>query len=298
MSDLRFKDHPELRRPIVIAAFAGWSDAGEAATSSLRFMLRRWRLKPFADIDPEEYYDFTQARPIVRLEKGERVIDWPANQFSAYRREGEDHDVLLFHGIEPHTAWRSYVDCILEVCRQYDVSGFVMLGALLAEVSHARPVRVSGGATDDELARRLGLNASGGGRYQGPTGISGVLSHAIREAGIPSASIWANMPFYVQRSPNPKGALALLTRLNDGFDFDLTLHDLEVFAARFDAQVASDLQADPQVAEIVRRIEAMQDEEETPPAPRVEELPDAKSMVDALERFLRQQRREGGEQQP
>ncbi|MEX2228146.1 MAG: PAC2 family protein [Dehalococcoidia bacterium] len=290
MSDLVFSDHPELRRPIVIAAFSGWSDAGEAATGAVRFMVRRWRTKPFAEIDAENFYDFTQSRPRVRLERGERVIDWPANQFSARRREGADRDLILLYGTEPHLAWRTYVDCVLELCRAYEVSGFITLGALLAEVSHARDVRVTGSAQEEQFGRELGLGQQIG-RYQGPTGISGVLGQAIREAGIPSASFWANIPFYVRRSPNPKGSLAVLERLNSALSLELTLHDLEVFAARFDAQVASDIAQNPEIAEYARRIESQltDDDDETPVRPP-EELPDAQTMVDELERFLREQR--------
>jgi len=296
MSDLRINDRPQLRQPLVIAAFSGWSDAGEAATSAVRFMVRRWRVPQFAEIDAENFYDFTQARPRVRLERGERVIDWPANAFSARRREEADRDLILLYGTEPHLSWRSYVDCVLEICRAYEVSGFLTLGALLAEVSHARTVRVTGSSQDEQLAHELGVGTTAG-RYQGPTGITGVLTQKIREAGIPSASMWANIPFYVRRSPNPKGALALLQRLNGALALGLTLHDLEVFAARFDAQVASDIAQNPEVAEYARRIEAQlpdeDDEEQAAPAQR-EELPDAQTMVDELERFLREQRGEGG----
>jgi proteasome assembly chaperone (PAC2) family protein len=294
MSDLVYKERPELRRPLVIAAFSGWSDAGEAATSAVRFMVRRWRSQPFAEIDAENFYDFTQARPRVRLERGERVLDWPPNQFSGRRLEHADRDLILLAGTEPHLSWRTYVGCVLELCKAYDVSGFLTLGALLAEVSHARAVRVTGSSADEDLARRLTMTTTPG-RYQGPTGITGVLSQAVRDAGIPSGSMWANIPFYVRRSPNPKGALALLERINSGLDLGLTLHDLEVFAARFDAQVASDIAQNPEVAEYARRIEAAvdeEDEEEAPSAP-AEELPDAQTMVDELERFLREQR--GGE---
>jgi proteasome assembly chaperone (PAC2) family protein len=297
MSDLVFKERPELRRPLVIAAFSGWSDAGEAATSAVRFMVRRWRVQPFAEIDAENFYDFTQTRPRVRLERGERVLDWPPNQFWARRLEHADRDLILLSGTEPHLAWHTYVDCVLELCRAYDVSGFITLGALLAEVSHARTVRVTGSTPDEDLARRLSVTTTPG-RYQGPTGITGVLGQAVREAGIPTGSMWANIPFYVRRSPNPKGALALLQRVNDALELSLTLHDLEVFAARFDAQVASDIAQNPEVAEYARRVDAATDEDEDAAdestAPPAEELPDAQTMVDELERFLREQRGEDG----
>ena len=288
MSELRVHSQPELRRPLVIAGFAGWNDAGEAATSAVRFIRRRWRAQPFADIDPEEFYDFTQARPSVRLEKGERVLDWPANEFAGHRMEDADRDIILLSGIEPHTQWRRFVDNIVGVCRQYNVSGFVTLGGLLAEVSHTSAVRVGGSATDPALARDLGFDEPSTSGYQGPTGIVGVLSRELREAGIETASLWANIPFYIQRSPNPKGALAILQRLNSAFNLDLSLHDLEVFAARFEAQVSADLEQNPEAAEYARRV-LEEIDEDAEPLPVEEELPDAESMVDELEKFLKQQ---------
>lgn len=298
MSDLQISNTPPLRRPLLIAAFAGWNDAGEAASAAVRFMHRRWRAEPIGSIDPENFYDFTQARPKVRLERGERVIDWPANVISAKRLDHLDRDVILLAGIEPHLAWHTYVDAIFEVCRTFEVSGILTLGALLAEVSHARPVQVNGSATAPDLAESLDVDPLARSTYQGPTGIVGVIGQTARQLGIPSGSLWANMPFYVQRTPNPKGTLAILERLNRSFGFDLTLHDLEVFAARFEAQVASDIEGNPEVAAYARRVaeqsdEDAEDEIEIELAPD-EELPDAGEMVDELERFLRDQRNEDG----
>lgn len=293
---LRIAQQPHLRQPILIAGFAGWNDAGEAASSSVRFIQRRWRADTIADLDPEYFYDFTQMRPQVRLKDGERIIEWPPNTFSAKRVEHLERDVILLAGVEPHLAWRTYAEAILEVCQRFEVSGVVLLGALLGEASHAKPVRVSGSATADWLNEALGLGERTRSTYQGPTGIVGVLTQALREREIPTASLWANIPFYVQRTPNPKGSLALLERLNSGFDLQLTLHDLEVFAARFEAQVAADIEQNPEVAEYARRVaDAVEEEEEDDDAlaeeeETAEDLPDAASMVEDLERFLREQR--------
>jgi proteasome assembly chaperone (PAC2) family protein len=300
---LRLTAEPTLRRPLLIAGFQGWNDAGEAASSAVRFVHRRWRCTPLGDIDPEEFYDFTQVRPQVRLERGERSVEWPPNLFSTKRADGLERDVILLSGIEPHTAWRSYVECIMAVCEKFQVEGVIILGALLAEVSHARPVRVTGSASTDWLARPLGISTRTRSTYQGPTGIVGVLTQALRDKGIATASLWANMPFYVQRTPNPKGSLALLERLNRGFGFGLNLHDLEVFAARFEAQVAGDIEENSEIADYARRVASMAEEEEEeddgdaadePQTP--EELPDAASMVEDLEQFLREQR--GQQDQP
>ncbi len=289
MSEIRYTDRPTLRRPLLIAAFSGWNDAGDAATSAVKFMQRRWRADTFATVDPEHFFDFTQARPLVRLREGKRVIEWPSNTFSGHVLEDHDRDIILLNGTEPHLYWRHYMESILEVCEAYEISGFVTLAALLAEASHARPVRVTGSSTDDDLARIFELSENTTSRYEGPTGIVGVLSQAIRDTGIPSASMWANVPFYVQRSPNPKGSLALLERVNRGLELNLTLHDLEVFGARFDAQVQSDIASNPEVAELAQRLED-EEPDESPSPHDDDELPDPGAMVDELERFLRQQR--------
>ena len=293
---LRIAQQPHLRQPILIAGFAGWNDAGEAASSAVRFIQRRWRTDTIAEIDPEYFYDFTQMRPQVRLKDGERTVEWPPNVFSAKRVEHLDRDVILLSGVEPHLAWRSYVEAILDICDRFQVAGVILLGALLGEASHAKPVRVSGSATAEWLGDALSLGERTRSTYQGPTGIVGVLSTMLRDKGIPTASLWANIPFYVQRTPNPKGSLALLERLNSGFDLQLTLHDLEVFAARFEAQVAADIEQNPEVAEYARRVadavDEAEDESEVPDdaLDDAEELPDAASMVEDLERFLREQR--------
>jgi proteasome assembly chaperone (PAC2) family protein len=260
---------------------------------------RRWRVQPFAEIDPEEFYDFTQARPRVRLDRGgERKIEWPRNQFAAQRIEGWDHDVMLLEGIEPHLGWRSYADAVLEICREFNVWGVITLGALLAEVAHTRPVRVTGSSPDAAFQDLLHLQPAVS-RYEGPTGIVGILNQAVREAGIPTASMWANIPYYLNTSPNPKGSLAILERINPLLRLGLGLHDLEVFAARFDAQVAAEVEKDSETLALSRQIEARQDADGpddamvVPPADAENELPDPASMVEDLERFLREQR-EGG----
>jgi len=291
VSDLSIVERPELRRPLLITAFGGWNDAGSSATGVIRYMLRRWRCGTLAEIDPESYYDFTQARPTVRIVDDERVIEWPRNRFSWRTLEGGDRDLILFSGVEPHLGWRAFVGCVLELCRAFEVSGVITLGALLAEVSHARPVPLIGSSSDEYLARRLELGPQSASGYEGPTGVVGVLSQAVREAGYASASLWASVPFYVNASPNPKGALALLERLNAGLALDLSLHDLEVFAARFDAQVQAEVEKDPQMVEYARRIEEQLAEEgEAGPRSAAAELPDAASMVEELERYLREQR--------
>lgn len=293
MDELLINERPELRRPFMVAAFSGWNDAGEAATSAVRFMLRRWRAEAFAELDAEPFYDFTQARPRVRLDQGERVIDWPSNKFTAHRLERQEFDVILLQATEPHLSWRRYMDAVLELCKEFDVSTLIALGALLAEVSHSRPVRVSGSSSDPELRAMLDLPAASTSRYEGPTGIVGTLNQAALAAGMRTVSLWANVPVYLDASPNPKGALALLEKINGPLKLGLTLHDLEVFCARFDAQVAAAVEKDPQMAEYARRIAEHEESEEQEERSRLAtggELPDAQTMVDELERYLREQR--------
>ena len=293
MSHLEIGERPDLDRPVLIAAWSGWNDAGESATGALRFMLRRWRSRAVASIDPEHFYDFTQARPRVRLEDGERVLDWPKNEFSPHRRADEP-DLVVMLGIEPHLAWRAYGDAVIEFCERFGVETVVTLGALLAEASHARPIAVTGSSEDPALRERLGLPPPRAGGYEGPTGIVGVIHQRLRDAGLRTASMWAQVPHYVNASPNPKGALALLEQLNGSLRLDLSLHDLEVFAARFDTQVATEIAKNPGMADYARRIEEQldaedEDGEDEGPA----ELPDPQVMVDELERFLREQRDAG-----
>ena len=280
----------DLDRPILIAAWSGWNDAGESATGAIRFMLRRWRAKAAAHIDPEHFYDFTQARPRVRLERGERTLEWPRNEFSPHRRGDGERDLVLLLGIEPHLSWHAYSDTVMECCEAFGVRTVITLGALLAEASHARPIRVSGSSEDPDLREQLGLDPPRAPGYQGPTGIVGVINGRLREAGYRTASMWANVPHYVSASPNPKGALALLEQLNDSLRLGLALHDLEVFAARFDAQVGAEIAKNPEMAEYARRIEEQEDAPGGDGDGGDAELPDAQDMVDELERFLREQR--------
>ena len=202
---------------------------------------------------------------------------------------------MLLEGVEPHLSWNEYSDTIMECCEALGVKTVITLGALLAEASHTRPIRVSGSSEDADLREQLGLEPPRTTGYQGPTGIVGVLNNRLRDAGYRTASMWANVPHYVNASPNPKGALALLEQLNASLALDLSLHDLEVFAARFDAQVGAEIAKNPEMAEYARRIEEQLEEQEE--AAEAEDasggsasLPDAQDMVDELERFLREQR--------
>jgi proteasome assembly chaperone (PAC2) family protein len=293
MEALSFTSIPTLNRPILLLAFAGWNDAGGAATFAAKFLAQRLDAHPFARIDPETFYNFTEQRPQVRWRDGEREIVWPANEFSYARDAGLVQDVIIGLGVEPHLRWRAYTEAILHVVRVCKVELVVTLGALLADVAYSRPMRLTGTASDPALARRLHLAVS---KYEGPTGIVGVLHDTCRRSGLPAISIWANVPHYIAASPNVKAALALVRRAFTLLDFSTDLSDLERAAGDFDKRVAQVLATDPKIAEYIRRLEERDaEEEEEEEADNIDALPSGEDLVQELERFLREQRRERDE---
>src|SRR5881392_4062441 len=198
-----------LRRPIVITAFSGWNDAAESATTAARYLATSFNAHKFAEIDPEEFYHFGLSRPYVRYKSGsetEREIVWPATEFSIARASDLARDLIVGVAAEPHLKWKTYCATVLELARRCEATVVLTLGALLAEVPHTRPVRLVGGATDAELASRLGIRPT---KYEGATGIVGVLNTICREQGFTAASLWANVPHYISGIENPKATLAL-----------------------------------------------------------------------------------------
>jgi len=282
-----------LRRPVLIMAFEGWNDAAEAATTAARFLIGAWAAEKFARIDPEEFYHFGLARPQVRFKAGsetEREILWPATEFSIVQEPELARDVIVGVAIEPHLKWQTYCATVLELARTCQVSLVLTLGALLAEVPHTKPVRLAGTATDPELARRLGIRPT---RYEGPTGIVGVLNTTCREHEMTTASLWANVPHYVSGIENPKAALALVRRVLGLLDAEVDLTDLEEATKQFEKNLAEIVSQNAKVAAYVKKLEAKAAEEEEPePAPPAEELPPASDLVAEIEQFLRQQRPE------
>jgi proteasome assembly chaperone (PAC2) family protein len=295
MDLLSFTTVPTLNRPILVLAFAGWNDAGNSATFAAKFLSQRLEGHKFASLDPETFYNFVEQRPQVRLRNGEREILWPANEFSYVSDARLVQDVIIGMGVEPHLRWRAYIDSILQVVHQCHVELVVTLGALLADVAYSRPVRVTGSASDPALARRLHLSTS---RYEGPTGIVGTLNDACKRQGLPAISIWANVPHYIAASPNIKAALVLVRRVFTLLDFSADLSDLESAASDFDRRVANVLASDAKVAEYVRRLEEREedeDEEEEYPG-NTDALPSGEDLARELEEFLREQRRERGQE--
>ena len=284
MDHVRWQDRPRLRRPVLIAAFEGWNDAADAASTAARYMRDHWSAKPFASIDPEEFYDFTSTRPQVRLVQGlTRRIEWPETELSAAALPGTSRDVVVLLGHEPQLRWRTFSEQVVSVATDLNVELIVILGALLADVAHTRPVRVTGTAADAELVRRLGLGRS---TYEGPTGIVGVLHDAFSRAHVPSASLWAAVPHYIAATPSPKAALALVERASELLSTTVDTSDLQVAAVDYEGQVSEVVAADEDVAAYVRRLEASADDDDVAEM----EMVTGDALADELERYLREQR--------
>jgi proteasome assembly chaperone (PAC2) family protein len=286
-----------LRRPIIIMAFSGWNDAAEAATTAARYLGQLWTSRPFASIEPEEFYHFGLSRPYVRFKAGsrtEREIVWPATEFSLAQPSEIERDIIVGVAIEPHLKWRSYCGAVLDLARRCRASLVLTLGALLAEVAHTKPIRLAGSSHDPELSARLGLRPT---RYEGPTGIVGVLNVLCREANVPTASLWANVPHYVSGIENPRAALALVMRVLSLLNAEADLSDLREAAEQFDQNLSSIVSQNAKIADYVRKLERRNvDEDEGSPAAGEDEvqdeLPPSSDLVAEIEQFLRQQRPE------
>jgi proteasome assembly chaperone (PAC2) family protein len=293
MADLTIHTMPRgLRRPIMILAFSGWNDAAESATTAARYLATSLRAERFAEIDPEEFYHFGLTRPNVRFKPDvptEREIIWPATEFSIAQSPGLARDVIVGVAVEPHLKWKTYCSSVLELARRCEAGLVLTLGALLAEVSHTRPVRLSGFASDPELAARLGIRPT---RYEGPTGIVGVLSSCCRDHGLATASLWANVPHYISGIENPKAALALVRRVLGLLDTAADLTELQEASRQFDQNLAEIVAQNAKIAAYIKKLEAKDREEEEPPPAAPSDLPPASELVEEIEQFLRRQRPE------
>src|SRR4051794_18135819 len=289
MDYVRWHDRPKLKRPVLVAAFEGWNDAADAATTAARFLRDHWAARRFAEIDPEEFYDFSATRPQVRLVDGlTREIVWPANEFWAASVPGSDRDIVVLLGVEPGLKWRTFCTAIVDVGREIGVELFLTLGALLADVPHTRPVRVTGTAADPDLVQRLGLQRS---RYEGPTGIVGALHDAFSKAEVPSASLWAAVPHYVAATPSPKATLALVERASELLGSSVPTTALEIAAASYERQVSEVVESDDDVSEYVHRLEESSDDGDEDEIDDVE-LPSGDALAADFERYLREQQGE------
>jgi proteasome assembly chaperone (PAC2) family protein len=282
---VRWSERPTLRRPVLVAAFEGWNDAAQAASTAVGYLRDRCRGRRFGAIDPEEFFDFSSTRPQVRLADGlTREIVWPANELFAGTLAGYDRDLVFLLGTEPQLRWRTFTGGVLGAAQALGVELVVTLGALLADVSHTRPVHITGTAADADLVARLGLERS---RYEGPTGIVGVLHDACRQAGVASASLWAAVPHYVGATPSPKAALALVERATALLGATITTTDLEIASAAYERQVTEVVESDDDVAAYVRQLEERPEEIDDEGA-----LPSGDALAAELERFLREQQGE------
>jgi predicted ATP-grasp superfamily ATP-dependent carboligase len=286
--ELRIHSRPELERPVLLAAFRGWNDGAQAASLAAGYLAKTWGAEQFAEVDPEDFFDFQATRPHVSLEDGlTRRIDWPETGFYHARPEGLDRDIVLLLGIEPNLRWRTFTDLVVGLAQDLEVELMITLGALLADVPHTRPAPVTGSASDEELVQRLGLSAS---RYEGPTGIVGVLHDACRQADIPSASLWAAVPHYVSLTPSPRAAVALCERLGSLIGVEVDVDELEEAAQSYEEQVSEAVASDEETASYVEELERRADSIE-----ESSDLPSGDALAAELTRFLRERDEEDGE---
>jgi proteasome assembly chaperone (PAC2) family protein len=282
-------DLPALRKPMLIAAFRGWNDAGEAATLAVRHLIDAWSAGQFAAIDAEEFFDFTVARPMISIsEEGQRDLQWPSNRFYYHQQPDAEYDVVLFAGTEPHLKWRTFCDTALSLFQRLDGSRLLTLGALVAATTHRRPPPVTGFSTEEELRGRLEGMTISRARYEGPTGIVGTLHDAWRRAGLPAASLWAGLPPYLGDAQNARGALALLEALDRLFAIVPDLTPLVDASTKLEQQIdealADNIQMRAYLVELEKRIDSGVIEAATP------DLPPAGDLIGELEAYLRQQR--------
>jgi proteasome assembly chaperone (PAC2) family protein len=280
-------DRPDLREPVLISAFRGWNDGGQGASLAGGYLAKTWAAARFAEIEPEGFFDFQATRPHVSLVDGEtRKVEWPDNAFYHARIPGLEQDAVLLLGVEPNVRWKTFAGLITRLAEDLGVTMVVTLGSLLADVPHTRSSPVTGGATDPELIDRLGLQRS---RYEGPTGIVGVLHDACHTVGLPSVSLWAAVPHYVSLAPSPRAALALCRRLGDVLGTEIDTKELDEAAKRYSEQVSEAVASDDETAEYVAELEQRADvlDEE-------ENLPSGDTLAAELTRFLRDRERGNG----
>jgi proteasome assembly chaperone (PAC2) family protein len=276
-----------LRDPVMIAAFEGWNDAGDAASAAVEHLGLTWDAESYAELDPEDYYDFQVTRPTTVLVDGvTRTIHWPTTTVNVCRLPKAPRDVLLVNGIEPSFRWKAYCAELVEIAMAANVSTVVLLGALLADVAHTRPIQVSGSAQDEATAERLGVARSS---YEGPTGIAGVMQDACVQAGIPAVSLWAAVPHYVSDPPSPKATLALLRRVEEVIDIEVPLGTFPEQADEWVAEVSRLAAKDTEIAEYVQALQE-RDEDDEPLTPA-----SGDAIAAEFERYLRRRGPRPGE---
>jgi proteasome assembly chaperone (PAC2) family protein len=288
--ELRVYERPTLERPVLIVAFQGWNDGGQAATLAAGYLARLWGARKFADIDPELFVDFQATRPRVTLTDGStRKIEWPENVFYRARIPGTNRDAVILVGVEPNYRWRTFTELVSDLVRDLGIEMVVTFGALLADVPHTRPAPVTGAASDPKLVDELGLQLS---RYEGPTGIVGVILDACRREGIPSVSLWAAVPHYVSLAPSPRAARALCERLGGMLGIGIEVGELAEAETSYVEQVseavASDADTQAYVEELEQRADSLDWLEESG------DLPSGEALAAEIARYLRERDANGG----
>ncbi len=284
---------PDLDRPNVIAAFHGWNDAGQAATTAVRYLTEAWHAEPFAKIDSEDYYSYSDTRPTIKIVDGaQRELTWPANEFFAYAGNDTTPPAVLLIGVEPNLRWKSFASEIVRLAKSLNARRLVTMGSLVMDTAHTRPVPLTGFATDAEVQPRLAARNIARSTYEGPTGIVGVLNDACRREELPTASVWAASPHYLGTTPNPKTALGLLDALDDMLGLHLNLSEMRTVADEFVRQVSLAVSNNGEVQDRIRALEEQQDalgggDQQSPP-----QFPPTGAIIADLESFLREQRDE------
>ena len=301
LDHVRWLSKPSLKQPVIVTAFTGWNDAADAASNAVRNLIEGWHAQPLAEIDPEQFTDFATIRPHVRLkEGGARSIVWPT--VGLWHVSGAGGDVILVLGPEPSLKWRTFSEQLMGVADHFGSSMMLTLGALLADVPHSRPVQIIGTAADDDLIDRFELQRS---RYEGPTGIVGVLHDSCYAAAMPSAALWAAVPAYASQVPSPKASLSLMRRACEIIGTPAPVASVMNLIERYEEQVNSLVEDDEDLAAYVERLETMSDsgmslDDEvddgqlqfdfaTDSGDDVADEPDASTLMDEVEQFLREQ---------
>ena len=284
------RHQPDRQFEHLIMAFAGWPDAGESATAALQYLMRRLNAAQFAEIDPEEFYDFTQERPrSSRTRDGRRRVRWPANEFSWWA--AGEQGLLFFVGVEPNLKWRTFSETIAGLARELGVKTIIHAGALLDAVPHTREIRLTGSSTLPELQQALDSASIGSSNYQGPTGISTAVMETCTKQGMSYSSLWGHTPHYLHAAPNYRVSYTLARTLSRLLNLPADLSELRAAAENFDREVEQAVRQDDQLAEYVRKLEDRYDESSLD-----EGIPDPAEVVRELEQFLRaEQRRNPGE---
>jgi proteasome assembly chaperone (PAC2) family protein len=313
MDYVDMQEVPDLENAILIGAFAGWNDAASAATWAIKFLINQWEATPFAEIEPENFFDFSETRPRVRISNGAiRRLSWPANRYYVHRSDHTDptkqnRDIVLFLGEEPQQHWKTFSQTMLDVCRQCQVEEIVFLGALVGEVPHTAPVQIVGTASEAAILRKMDRTGIERANYEGATGILAVVQDAARRGDFRTVSLWGTAPHYVSATPNLPVSEALLDKLDTLYQFDLHLHDLSRAAKRFTARVTSLVADDPEVSAYVHELEqrAPSDANSSASLPAISDasgihhipldggLPSPEQAIQDVENWLRRFRNDG-----